>query len=97
MTYILGTKLKWGSTKYLKVGALYLLRDKSTAFFPVRPPDEPHVNSLELPRESYLLYLGINKRAITYWQFFHLALGQKIEAGNNDFAKHILEVSEPTT
>ena len=87
----LPAKLKWGSTKYLKVGSLYLLRDTRCGFFPL-----DSFSAVRLPQESYMLYLGHNTvRNVTCWQFFHLGLQMKIEAGNRGFASHILEVAEP--
>jgi len=89
-------KLKWGSTKYLKAGSLYLLKGRGGVawFLPVEQPFSR--SSIDIPIESYMLYLGETRRVITYWQFFHLGLQRKIEAANNSFAREILEVAEGT-
>lgn len=84
-------KLPWGSTKYLKIGSLYLLTDPGgTAFFDASLLLS---NTLAFPKDSYIIYLGESKRSITYWQFMHLGLGKVIEAGNNSFARNLLELA----
>jgi hypothetical protein len=90
-----GKKVKWGSTKYLKKGALYFLAEPGfVAWWNIKNDSIVLNASIDLPENSYMIYLGEEYNTITYWKFWHLGLNENIVAANNDFAQDILEISE---